>query len=439
MDELPHDAGAGNDGPRDEGDRPWQESAATPAQPSPPTQPAAEAWLVTRRRLLIGAGALLAASAVPAGPVVFGDGSGRRGNGDAKEAGTGARRGPTAAGTTAPLRTLPPAAIPARPTLRKLGTLKGHRGEIDTLRFSPDGTNLASLDSRDGVLRVWDVVGRKERATPVQSPDVVVKTVAFSPDGRTLAAGGEERAQFWDVATLRPQGVQILKPPDDTLQNLSTIVFSPDGTTFVAGGFGDDEIRFYDGVTRRPIGPPLQLEGAAAHIMVFSPDGRTLASVDESGFERVKIWDVAARKQRLGPSLDVSGGAQHLVFSPDGATIAIDSDSYKVRFLTAATGKEQGRPLGGHIGSVTGLAYSTDGRTVVTSDYSGLHFWDAATHKKLATATTPGTPPTVDHFGSVTVTKPGTRTIHRFALSPDGRTVATIGFQAKSIALWRLE
>ncbi|MBT2213153.1 WD40 repeat domain-containing protein [Actinomadura sp. NEAU-AAG7] len=428
MDELPHDAEAGNDGPGDEGDRPWQEPAA------PPGQPAAEAWLVTRRRLLIGAGALLAARAVPAGPVV----SGGRGNGDAKQARTSTRRGSTAI-TTAPLRAPPPAAIPARPTLRKLGTLKGHRGEIDTLRFSPDGTNLASLDSRDGVLRVWDVAGRKERATPVQSPDVVVKTVAFSPEGRTLAAGGEERAQFWDVATLRPQGVQIVKPADDRLQNLSTIVFSPDGKTFATGGFGDDEIRFYDRVTRRPIGPPLQLEGAEARIMVFSPDGRTLASVDESGFEGVKIWDVAARKQRAGPSLDVSGGAQHLVFSPDGATLAIDSDSYEVRFLAAATGKEQGRPLGGHIGSVTGLAFSTDGRTVVTSDYSGLHFWDAATHKKLATATTPGTPPSVDRFGSVTVTEPGTRTIHRFALSPDGRTVATIGFQAKSIALWHLE
>lgn len=455
MDEQPQDAGPRNDRPHAEGDRPQPEPAATPRrspQPAnsppqartdagpqasrqaaaPPEQPAEEGPSTTRRRLLVGVGALLMAGAVPTGIAVFGDGSGDRGNG--KRARTGAR-----GSSTPPLRTPPPTAIPAHPTLRALGTLKGHRGAIDTLRFSPDGTTLASVESQNGVLRLWDVAHRRGRATPLRISDVIFTSVAFSPDGRTLATGSEERAQFWDAATLRLLG-EITRPEEDSVQTLQAVAFSPDGAYVVVSGFGDGGIRFYDPVTRRPVGGTQGYEDTGANIMVFSQDGRTLVSVDDSGSDGVRIWDVATRERRATSSLDVFGGAQNLVLSPDGATVAIDTDSRKVHFLSAATGKEQGRPLGHHIGSVTGLAYSTDGRTVVTSDYSGLYFWDAATRKKRATVTLPGTPPTVEKPArGVTITRPGTRTIHRFALSPDGRTVATIGVLAKTIALWRLE
>ncbi|MFC5744754.1 WD40 repeat domain-containing protein [Actinomadura rugatobispora] len=464
MDEQPHDAGSGNDRKRAEGGQPREEPAATPrvppqpAQPSPPAQTdaspqaaqqavaappgqsAAGGGLAARRRLLVG-GAVLVAGAVTTGVVVFSGGSGDRGSDNAKRAATGARPGSTASSTAPLLRTPPPTAIPARPTLRRLGTLKGHRGAIGRLRFSPDGTTLASIESQDGVLRLWDVAGHKERATPLKSSNVIFKTVAFRPDGRTLATGSDERAQLWDAATLRPLG-EIARSEDAFVQNFSAVAFSPDGKYFTTSGFGDEGIRFYDPVTRRPAGEPLR--PVDAKIMVFSPDGSTLVSVDETGEEVVRVWDVAARRERAKSPEDFGGG-EHLVLSPDGATVALDTATEagvfdRVRFLAAATGKAQGSPLGRHIGAVTGLAYSTDGRTVVTSDYSGLHFWDATTHKKRATATIPGTPPTVDHpRRGVTVTRPGTRTINQFALSPDGRTMATIGVQDNTIALWRLE
>ncbi|MGH3378119.1 MAG: WD40 repeat domain-containing protein [Actinoallomurus sp.] len=432
MDEQPQDVGSGDDRPRAEGDRSRREPAAAPGTPARTEVPSA-----TRRRLLVGVGAVLVGAAVPTGIVAFGGGSGGRGSGSAKKAAKGGRLGSSAAPPL--LRTPPPIAIPAHPTLRALGTLKGRHRTIDGFRFSPDGTTLATSEPQSGVLRIWDVAGRTERVASLRSSNVRFTALAFSPDGRTLATGSDERAQFWDTATLRPQGIEITKAGDDSVQEFSAVAFSPDGRSFVASGFNDDEIRFYNPVTRRPDGGPLQGD-ASANIMVFSPDGRMLASVDESGSDGVQIWDVAARTRRAKPSLNVFGGAQNLVFSPDGATLAIDNDSNEVRFVAAATGKEQGPPLRGHIGSVTGLAFSTDGHTVVTSDYSGLHFWDAATHKKRATATIPGTPPTVKKpGGGVTITNPGTRTIHQFALSPDGRTVATAGFQAKTVAFWRLE
>ncbi|WP_413804989.1 WD40 repeat domain-containing protein [Streptomyces sp. OE57] len=379
----------------------------TPAKPLPPS----------RRRLLIGAGAAVAvaAVAVPTGIALFG------GDSDGGKDTAHGKPGKDTSGSPSPtpLRTPPPIAIPARPRLRPLATLKGHKGEIGTLRFSPDGKTLASSEAQDGVLRLWDVATHKQRAKALLSSLVIFKGVAFSPDGRTVATGHESRAQFWDAATLRAHGKEIAQH-DDPLQSFETIAFSPDGRLFATSGFIDQEIRLYDVATHRQKGA--SLESAGAHQLVFSPNGKTLAGADESGMDGVRLWDVATRKQRPQPSNDSFGGAaSHMVFSPDSGTLAVANDSTEVHFFDAITGKERGKPLAGHSGSVTGLAYGTDGKTVLTTDYSGLHLWDAADHEHRAAIGNPGS------------------SIAQLAFSPDGRTLATLGFQDKTIHLWRLE
>ncbi|MFE2185563.1 WD40 repeat domain-containing protein [Streptomyces sp. NPDC059455] len=370
----------------------------------------------SRRRLLIGAGAAVAvaAVAVPTGVALFG------GDSDGGKDTTRGKPGKDASGSPSPtpLRTPPPIAVPAHPRLRPLATLKGHKGEIGTLCFSPDGKILASSEAQDGVLRLWDVATHKQRTRALLSSLVVFKGVAFSPDGRTVATGHESRAQFWDAATLRPHGKEIAQH-DDPLLSFETIAFSPDGTLFATSGFIDQEIRFYDVATHQQKGEPL--ESAGAHQLVFSPDGKTLAGVDESGMDGVRLWDVATRKQRPQPPDDFFGGATRMVFSLDSGTLAVADDSPEVRFFDAITGKERGKPLPGHSGSVTGLAYSTDGRTVLTTDYSRLHLWDAASHEHRAAISSPGP------------------SIAQLAFSPDGRTLATLGFQDRTIHLWGLE
>lgn len=190
----------------------------TPAKPLPPS----------RRRLLIGAGAAVAvaAVAVPTGIALFG------GDSDGgKDTAHGKPGKDTRSPSPAPPRTPPPIAIPARPRLRPLATLEGHKGEIGTLRFSPDGKTLASSEAQDGVLRLWDVATHEQRAKALLSSLVIFKGVAFSPDGRTVATGHESRAQFWDAATLRPHGKEIAQH-DDPLLSFETIAFSPDGGLF---------------------------------------------------------------------------------------------------------------------------------------------------------------------------------------------------------------
>ncbi|RKN10849.1 WD40 repeat domain-containing protein [Streptomyces radicis] len=334
----------------------------------------------SRRRLLIGAGAALAvtAVAVPTALALLGgdngtdaNGNGPNGNGGApNDGGTGAHA-PDAPPTPEPLRPPPPVPLPERPRLTPLGTLTAHRDEISALRFNPDGTRLASVETFDGVLRLWDVAARSEAADPLLSSLAVFETIAFSPDGRS----------------------------------------------FAASGFLDDEIRLYDTGTRRARGEPLAVDGA--YRLAFSPDGATLARVDRSGFDGLRLWDVASGAELAHPPADFGGTPEILALSPDGATLALAAGS-EVRFYDPATGEETGPRLPEHRGSATGLAWSTDGSGILTADYAGLHTWSAETHARVGRVDTGGT-------------------FARFALSPDGRTLATTTFQDREIALWRLE
>lgn len=431
MDEQSQDAGFGKDRTPAEGDRSGQEPTAPAGKrpdlthPTPPTAPDAgpragrqtaaappgepsgvAALWATRRRLLLGVGGLVVAAAVPAGFLAVRD----------------------------------------RSALRALGTLQ-HSNVISALSFSPDGKTLASTENGGGAVRVWDVAERKERARTV--PSSMVFALAFSPDGGTLTTGGIEEAQFWDAATLNPLG-EITSPSGTPEQTFVTIAYSPNGKSFVASGFDDNQIRFYNPVTRELDGPPLP--GGRTSTMAFSPDGGTLVSDYQSvsGGDAnssdvldpgsLLFWDVAARKLRFVQSLNVSMGAENLAFSPDGTIVAasVGPPANDVRLFETATGNQQVQRLGGNGGTVTGLAYGDDGHTIVVSDWTGLHLWDAATHTERTTVTIPETPPAKARRHGGATTRPGTRTIGLFAQSPDGHTVATTNSQ-NTIALWHLE
>ena len=154
-----------------------------------------------------------------------------------------------------------------------------------SVAFSPDGRTLASGDF-EGTVRLWDVATGRQVGSPLTGHTGPVLAVAFSRDGRTLASGGDDgTVRLWDVATGRPVGGPLTGHPGAVL----SVAFSPDGRTLASGG-ADGTVRLWDVVTRRQIGPVTGHPGPVLSV-AFSPDGRTLASGDANGL--VRLWNVA--------------------------------------------------------------------------------------------------------------------------------------------------
>ena len=152
----------------------------------------------------------------------------------------------------------------------------GHTEFIRTLAFSPDGKTLAT-GGRDKIIHLWNVSDGTIRATLIghQSRlDVLV----FSPDGKTLASGNQ-KLHLWNVET----GVELKRIPSDRKIDIGSLLYSPDGNMIIMGG--SDGINLYD--TRSDLISNLHL--GSTNTLKFSSDGKTLMSVEKSG--SVLFWD----------------------------------------------------------------------------------------------------------------------------------------------------
>jgi WD40 repeat protein len=91
-------------------------------------------------------------------------------------------------------------AEPQAPALHIPRNRMTHEDRVLSVAYSPDGKTLAS-GSFDGTIKLWDVATGKERAT-LKGHTGWVRSVAYSPDSKTLASGSEdETIKLWDVAT----------------------------------------------------------------------------------------------------------------------------------------------------------------------------------------------------------------------------------------------
>ncbi|MFO0850788.1 MAG: protein kinase [Gemmataceae bacterium] len=270
--------------------------------------------------------------------------------------------------------------------------LMGHRSFIFSLAFTPDGRTLAS-GGWDGLVKIWDARAGLCRHT-LPNLNGTVQGVTFAPDGKQLAvATGHSEGRVGQITRadaaagkllLDPLRVITTARPAAGAKRRSGLAVSPDGRTVAAGG-ADGTLCLWDWQANpeyRVLPSPSLRE---AWSVAFAPDGRTLAVGydDEKGHDQavLQLWDV--RTGRVKATLPGHGGmAFGVAFAPDGRTLASASHDRTVKLWDT----EDGRPratLEGHTDAVRCLAVSPDGRTLATgSQDRTLKLWDVATRSE---------------------------------------------------------
>ncbi|MFF0079349.1 helix-turn-helix domain-containing protein [Streptomyces canus] len=189
-------------------------------------------------------------------------------------------------------------------------------GADGTAVFSPDGTRLAVVGWL-GAVHLLSLSTGARHTTVKPGNGILVRKVAFTPDGRTLAvveieADGDQVTLF-DAATGRSQ--RTIKP---NTQFLSAFAFSPDGHTLATVSGSRGSVTTWDVRTGR-LQDSFRAEGEVASL-AFSPDARTLAASSARG---VQLWDLATSQTRLTLP---TRSPEAVAFSPDGRTLAISTD-----------------------------------------------------------------------------------------------------------------
>ncbi len=248
---------------------------------------------------------------------------------------------------------------------KPLETLAGHAGVVRAVAFSRDGKRLAAaggIAARKGEVKLWDVEKRTVVATFAGHDDCIY-AVAFSPDGALVATASYDKLiKLWDAAT--GNEVRTLK---DHIDAVYALAFTPDGKRLVSGG-ADRTVKIWDPAT-----------GARLYTLSDAVDGIQSLALDPAGkrvvaggFDKtIRIWELGETAGSLIHSLMAHEDAiLKLAWSPDSKTIVSSSADRTLKFLRAEDLSEV-KALAGQPDWAYGAEFSPDGRTLAVGRYDG--------------------------------------------------------------------
>jgi Tol biopolymer transport system component len=243
--------------------------------------------------------------------------------------------------------------------------MQGHTATINTLAWSPDGKMIAS-GSDDKSVRIWDATTGKQ-LYGIWTTAFAVLAVAWSPDSKLLAISdqvlrrhypGVNKLIIWDVKK-RIWSAQL----DGHLDALLAVAWSPDGT-MMAGASADNKVYVWAVKNHKPQ-QVYKEHTAPVTSVAWSPDGTEIASA--SADKTVRVWSATNTTTRL--RLDVRALISRVAWSPDGNEIASATDNV-VHFWDA----HSGQPLfdvQDHPGAVTDITWSADSKFLASASLDG--------------------------------------------------------------------
>lgn len=293
--------------------------------------------------------------------------------------------------------------------------------------FSPDGAILATVSGEN--IRIWDFSNPEEprelnpltRAGKKTGADV--RALAFSFDGKTLAAGAEDDSiRLWDFSD--PESPRNLEFKGTHGGTVYTVAFSPDGR-YLASGSEDKTIRIWELARPDSVDPLKVLMGHRNSVssVTFSPDGRTLASGARE--TSILIWDVsnpttATELARIDDSHAES--VARVAFNADGTILASASWDRSIGLwdLSDPAAPKRRSRFEGHLSYIYAANFSADGLTLLSaSEDSTVRLWDLSLPDSLARST--------GH----------TEFVNSIAVSSDGEILAS-GGRDNTARLWAL-
>ncbi|HTB96600.1 MAG TPA: c-type cytochrome domain-containing protein [Terracidiphilus sp.] len=231
---------------------------------------------------------------------------------------------------------------------------------ITAVKFSPVGHILAVGGYRE--IRLLNSSSGDTLATLAGHSDFV-RSLAFSPDGKLLAAAGGSPQQFGEIKIWNVETHQLLRTIQGHKDCIYSVAWSPDGKLIASGSY-DKLVKLWDAASGKET-LTLQDHIDAVFAVAFSPDGKRLATASQD--RTVKIWNVATGK-RLYSLSDASDGLTSIAFSPTGDEIAaVGYDKTIYIWKLAEDDGQLIRSLIADEDSLLSLAWSPDGKSIVTS------------------------------------------------------------------------